>query len=352
MRFDVPFLPENDYVGFLLRNRKHLNSVYFSLHRTEIPDARHRFRTLEPDALIRALQPLTGVPKFGLLNSRMHHPEVYLDSEGVSRAAAALQRLRQREVLDGIVFSDAYFLQALSDAAPEVARGLQAVASINFLIDRVSKLRSILGVIADTEFRPPGKIILDRSLNRTPDILKSMVSWCRREQPQLQIALLANEGCLYQCPFKLTHDSLIACSYLDLHVDAHAINQAFGCIRTLRRNPETLFQSPFIRPEDVRHYEGIADSLKLCGRTLGPRFLQRLVGAYIDGRYCGNLLDLLDAPSWMADEFSIANDRLPPDFHRKLAACTGDCPQCRTCRRLRETYMALQEGGIRARYCR
>ena len=347
MLFDVPFLPDSNYIRFLDEHRKHLNSVYFGLYRTEIMDARHRFRFRAPDDQIRALRAVTGVSKFALVNSRMHHPEGYRDTEKIGLVAEILLRFAKNDVLDGIVFGDAYYLQALSDAAPDLAQGLQAVPSINFMIDSADKLRTILEFIATTHFRPPEKITLDRSLNRNREGLIDVVQWCRRERPQLKIALLGNEGCLYQCPFKPAHDALIACSYMSMNVDSNGINQALGCIRILRKNPEKLFQSPFIRPEDVFRYEGLVDIVKLCGRTLGRGFLEKVVQAYIDGHYSGNLLDLLDAVNWMTDEFYLSNDQLPENFFEQMSHCSDTCQRCNRCREFRNAHMYALEIGFK-----
>ena len=95
MLFDVPLLPDDDYIRFLTRQRKHLNSVYFSLNRPEIKDARYRLKMMNPDDLIPALRSIPGVPKFALLNSRVHPPGDYLDPEKVERAADTLRLFGQ-----------------------------------------------------------------------------------------------------------------------------------------------------------------------------------------------------------------------------------------------------------------
>ena len=348
MLFDVPFLPDDDYIRFLTRQRKHLNSVYFSLNRPEIKDARYRLKMMNPDDLIPALRSIPGVPKFALLNSRVHPPGDYLDPEKVERAADTLRRFKESDVLDGIAFADAYFLKALSEVAPASVQGLQAVPSINFMIDTPDKLHAVLDCISSAApFRLPEKVFLDRSLNRNWKRLEQVLQWCRREVPQLKIGLLVNEGCLYQCPFKPAHDCLIACSHMDMHVDTFSINQAFGCIQILRKSPAEIFRSPFIRPEDVARYADLVDVLKICGRTLGAVFLARALQAYIDRAYHGNLLDLLDASNWMADEVYLANDQLPQDFIERMTGCSKDCRHCDACRELQNACMHPVEPGFK-----
>ena len=135
-----------------------------------------------------------------------------------------------------------------------------------------------------------------------------------RAYPQVQLELLANEGCLIQCPFKLTHDAHIALAKIGINTDTFRMNTEFGCIHVLNKNPEQLFKSPFIRPEDIGNYEQYIDTIKLCGRTLGPDFLMQTLKAYITGHHYGNLLDILDTLEWLSPKIHIANNDLPADF--------------------------------------
>jgi collagenase-like PrtC family protease len=155
--------------------------------------------------------------------------------------------------------------------------------------------------------------------------------------PGIRLELLANEGCLFQCPFKPAHDAHIALSNTGLVREmTFETNRDAGCIALLSRYPEKLFKSPFIRPEDVHHYEGVADVLKLCGRTLGPGFLKTVITAYIQRRYPGNLSDILDAAQWMSHVFHIDNTLLGKDFFKTLTNCSKDCTVCTICSSLKD----------------
>ena len=114
----------------------------------------------------------------------------------------------------------------------------------------------------------------------------------------------------------------------------YEVNRDLGCIRLLSKHPEELFKSPFIRPEDQELYARYADVLKICGRTLGPDFLQNTISAYIEGRFEGNLLALLDTQDWQVDRHSIANDKSPDDFFEQLTTCGYTCETCGYCKTL------------------
>lgn len=331
IRLDVPFVPDPEYIRFLNRNAERIESVHAAV---SAPDGRHPARRPTLDRIAAGLAGLRIPRRFALLNARFHRPSAYADPEELSPILEPLRRLTDAGLVRGIVFADAYLLRALSDAAPETARRLEAVPSVNFSPDRFDRVAALIALIRATEFRPPSRWILDRSLNRDLEALAETTRRLRSAWPDIRIGLLANEGCLPQCPFKPAHDAHIALSHLAIPADTHAANRDFGCMRLLRESPHRILASPFIRPEDAARYAPFADILKICGRTLGPEFLRRTISAYLAERWDGNLLALLDAAEWMAREFHLENADLPDDFLDRAWRCDKDCEACGVCREL------------------
>ena len=334
IQFDVPFIPDDEYAQFLNDNHRGLESCHFSLYAPDVPDARHKLTLMDSRVVSDYLVHLQIPGKYLLMNSRFQSPGAYGDWEVVRQVLDRLEILLDAGVLTGLVYADAYWLQALSDAGPAVASQIEAVPSINCMIDTAEKLSAHLDVIAASGFKVPARIILDRSLNRNPAALAHVATACRDLLPEVKIGLLANEGCLYQCPFKLTHDAHIAMVNMGANLDTFRINRDLGCIRTLNRQPHQLFKSPFIRPEDVVRYEADVDVIKLCGRTLGSRFLMRAVSAYINREYDGNLLELVDAMNWLAQRLYVSNTDFPESFFDTVTTCDRGCDRCSYCRNL------------------
>jgi collagenase-like PrtC family protease len=202
------------------------------------------------------------------------------------------------------------------------------------MIDSVAKLEAVLALVHASRFLPPGKIPLDRALNRCPGALREMVAVIRKRYPDVLVELLANEGCLNHCAFRATHESLIAAANAGIPIDTFCLNRDFGCVRILSEAPHRILASPFIRPEDLPHYTDVADIIKISGRTLGGAFLRRAVAAYTAGRYDGNLLDLLDAAHWMGQQWDLPNGKLPADLLERLTACDQTCTACTVCREI------------------
>jgi collagenase-like PrtC family protease len=342
MRFDVPFIPDQGYADFLRENLDRLHSVHFSLYSDAILDARFKPRTYDLDDLIDGLSGLSGVRKYALINSRFHPPGLYADAGHLRDLAGRLTRLLDAGALTGVVYADHYYLQALSDLCGDVAEQLEAVPSVNAMIDSFERAASAMRYLDFTRFRRPSKIILDRSLNRDAARLGRTSRRIRESFPGVGITLLANEGCLFQCPFKPAHDAHIALAGMPFGADAtFALNREQGCARYFFKDPAQIFRSPFIRPEDAGRYEGVADVLKLCGRTRGARVMRGIAGAYLHGAFRGNLLDLLDTLECLSVRMFVANHELPSDFFEQINGCARTCESCSYCRDLARKHVSL-----------
>ena len=332
---NVPFLPDERYIDFLIECAEDLDSVHFSLMHSQALDSRVQ---MEPPAgqeqIISGLERLHGPRKYALLNSRFYTPELLTDARSIKPIIQTLEQLLDRGVVHGIVYCDHYLLQVLADEAPALAARLEAVPSVNSMLDSHGKIEAQLAYIRDTGFQVPGKIILDRSLNRDLDALAKLALQVHQHFPEVQLEVLANEGCLPYCPFKLAHDSYIALANIEGKDQTHSLNCDIGCMRLLDEHPHRLLQSPFIRPEDIDLYLYHVNTIKLCGRTLGPDFLMNAIRAYRARRYDGNLLDLMDAMSWLANRLYVDNRMLSFDFANILSQCDNRCEACGFCEEL------------------
>jgi len=332
MKLTVPFIPDQAYTDFLQTVINHIESVYFPLYSGPVLDSRMRFSKIDAEKFSDQISRISGVEKYILLNTRFIHPDLYHDDRFLNQTLDMIEALMAGCRISGIVFSDAYFLNALSCTKRDITSMIEAVPSVNCMIDNSHKARSFIRLVEQTAFRLPGKIILDRGLNRCPEELAETAGMLKAQFPEVKIELLANEGCIYQCPFKPAHDALISFSNLKLSGDrSFKINHTLGCHPWFFRHPENFFKSPFIRPEDLPCYENIADTIKICGRTHGTGFLMRCINAYIRHSYEGNLLDLMDAAKWLGDIYHIDNKRLGPDFFNMMTTCTKDCKNCNIC---------------------
>ncbi|MEF2146150.1 MAG: hypothetical protein V3573_11960 [Desulfovibrionaceae bacterium] len=350
MRFDVPFLPEPGYARFLSERDEQLESVHFGLGSHLLPDARPRLKLAQALDVVENLNRVFGPDKYLLLNACFHDERQYRDSAHLKAVTDLLRQLLEGAELTGVVFVDPYMLRALHDHSPSLCSMLEAVPSVNCMLDHEEKVAAYLRVVDESGFRRPARVILDRSLNRRPRELERVVQACRSRFHGLRLGLLANEGCLPHCPYKRTHDALIALGHLPGQGDrTFGVNRDLGCIRTILEAPERIFSSPFIRPEDVVDFEGMVDLIKVCGRERGGvDFLRRAVSAYLSGEYSGNLLSILDTLGEFEARFYVPNQDLPADLHHRLCTCSGDCRACGWCAELYHELVREQDMGMLA----
>ncbi|WP_417911841.1 hypothetical protein [Candidatus Electronema sp. TJ] len=332
---DVPFLPEPDYVEFLNSRASHIDSVHFSLPGVRRMDSQaHSQAVASLDALAELLGQLSVEKKYVLLNSRFYGPAFLTDREKLGALTAALAKCIDQRVISGIVYCDHYLLQALSNAAPDLAEELEAVPGLNTMLDSQGKIDAHLAYIGETRFRPPTRIVLDRSLNRSLGKLAETARWCREGLPDLKLELVGNEGCLPYCPYRASHDAYIALDNLEGKSCSHEINNVLGCRQLLKKQPYRILQSPFIRPEDVDSYLYDVDIIKISGMNLNSAALRQIINAYISRSWKGNLLELLDTSRWLASELHVDNNALSFDFANMLSVCNNRCETCRFCMEL------------------
>jgi collagenase-like PrtC family protease len=333
---DVPFLPEEAYVEFLNRCGGSVDSVYFSLPNEQRLDNRSHACTGETLAhQIKLLKRLAaGHKRYLLLNSRFYGPALLTDQGQLRALIKDVDQCVQQGVVNGLVYSDHFLLQALSNTAPDLAAALEAVPSLNTMLDSQGKIEAHLAYIGETRFRQPGRLILDRALNRNLPKLAEISAWCRQALPDVRLEVVGNEGCLPWCPYRSSHDAYIALDHCSSKKTSETITETLGCRQLLKKQPYRILQSPFIRPEDIDSYLYDIDIIKISGRNLTSAALMQVITAYIERHWNGNLLELLDSSHWLAEELHVDNSALSFDFANMLSVCNNRCETCRFCMEL------------------
>ena len=106
--------------------------------------------------------------------------------------------------------------------------------------------------------------------------------------------MLANSGCLNFCSAHNFHDNLVAheseISEMDNAYEFTGICREY---LSCKKNYRALIDNTnFIRPEDIHKYEAFFDSVKLATRV--HKNPSAVLKSYINGKYCGNILDILE----------------------------------------------------------
>lgn len=168
---------------------------------------------------------------------------------------------------------------------------------------------------------------------RDLDEIERMRKWCDDNGKSLHI--VPNNSCLYRCPYYIYHgnvqshlqDVVLAQDDPDKPVDRTA-----PCEQLLAKpeNKVKILQGMWIRPEDMRHVSYYFDSMRLGTRT--NRNLPDIVKAYCEGRWDGNLCDILESMHDHSAMFpTLRNDRFPKDWFKKTSRCGHRCESCHYC---------------------
>ncbi len=135
----------------------------------------------------------------------------------------------------------------------------------------------------------------ETSVNRDFGLLRSI-----RRATKCHIQLIANNACLYECPFVINHGLLGSHSSQKYHATKGFVLDFYRLICTYLKikDPVNFIRADWIRPEDVGFYEDLGvDYIKIVNRGLSTNALKRIVMAYNGRRYDGNLMDLFPGPS-------------------------------------------------------
>ena len=138
------------------------------------------------------------------------------------------------------------------------------------------------------------EIIIDEHINREFKTLEAI-----RKAVKCNLELIVNNICLWQCPYNYEHVNHDGHASREGEEEQYCYLQYPGylCLYRKLTDPVELLKSPWIRPEDIRHYEAVGyEHFKITERFKRTPLLLENVRVYENRRYDGNLLDLFTLP--------------------------------------------------------
>ena len=239
-----------------------------------------------------------------------------------NRIVSILAYLNGKGVLPEIVTTTSPFV---AHVVRSEYPGIEIRASVNLRIDSTLAME-YLSDLFDSFY-------LRRDLQRDLARVQRFHQWCAGHGKKL--LLLANSGCLLNCPAQTFHDNLVA---HDSEVDGRRNERYLPhlCWRLYRerRHFVEFLRSSWLRPEDLRAYEPWIPVVKLATRQHShPRMV---IGAYAARHFRGNLLDLME-PSFSAAfaPYLIDNEQFPDDWRESMSCSDpANCTHCGRCETL------------------
>ena len=221
--------------------------------------------------------------------------------------------------------------QIVTAASPFVARtikthfpDIETRASVNMRLTTLQAMK-YLAPWFDSYY-------IGRDVHRNLDTVKAMSDWALANGKK--VGILANSGCLRNCPWQTYHDNLISHSAQALKVRPAGGFNPHLCW-TMYENPDNfpeILKATWIRPEDLYRYEPYVDFVKLATRQ--HSMLHLVLDAYSSRSFRGNLLDLLEpgfAPAFGRAGVLLDNSAFPSDWAEKTSRCSRECTDCGYC---------------------
>jgi len=171
---------------------------------------------------------------------------------------------------------------------------------------------------------------LQREYNRDFQRIKAIKEWCNLRNKGLY--LLANSGCMNFCSGQTFHDNLVAhekeISQM-VNINRESFLLCWDYYKD-KNNWVRLLQSSWIRPEDVKNYQDYFSVMKLATRMhANPR---KVIQAYAEGKFNGNLLDLLEpSHEHLLAGYIIDNSKFPENWFERTTKCDKRCDKCNYC---------------------
>ena len=183
--------------------------------------------------------------------------------------------------IGSVTVATPYLLTLIKTRFPQ----LKVRVSLFAGVERVQKAKMWQDLGADC-------IVLDSiQVNRELKTLEQI-----RRHVRCDLELLVNNNCLMNCALSPSHMNAIAHTAQSFHqTNGFFIDWCFlKCTEMKLRAPINYIRSEWIRPEDLHVYEELGyDLFKIVERDIPTEVLTRRVKAYVERRYDGNLLDLI-----------------------------------------------------------
>lgn len=170
-----------------------------------------------------------------------------------------------------------------------------------------------------------------RDVQRDFPTLNMFEKWCADHGKKL--CMLVNSGCVRNCPWQVFHESLLAHDFPAKVDEMTNTVGALVCKRTFIKKRFTEFlRASWIRPEDIPLFEPHVSTMKLSTRE--APYPEKIMKAYMDGSWEGNLLHLFDPSfSFQFRPFIIDNKKFPADWATSGIGgkCADNCTECGRC---------------------
>ncbi|MBL7197043.1 MAG: U32 family peptidase [Candidatus Omnitrophica bacterium] len=217
--------------------------------------------------------------KFNYLLNAVCMGNMEFTRKGQRKIRKLLEWLIENKI-DSVTLANPYLAMWVKDNFPNLSISVSAMANIDS--PNRAKFWESLGV---DKITLPGPVF-----NRNFTLIKLL-----RKSIKCKLQLIANNACLLNCPVHIDHALMNCHASQKWHPCKGYMFDYYLIMCRYRRlkEPINFIRSDWIRPEDIAFYEKLGiDSIKLVDRRLPTAMILKIIIAYLNRSYQGNLVDL------------------------------------------------------------
>ncbi|GMU59885.1 MAG: hypothetical protein AMXMBFR34_16480 [Myxococcaceae bacterium] len=223
-----------------------------------------------------------------LLNSSSMN-NVEFTTKGQRELNSLLEWLCEAQV-DSVTVSNLFFLRLIKKRYPQ----LKVRISAHRETDNARKARFWEDNGADCI------VISETTIHREWAVLRAM-----REAVKVDLSLIVNNWCRQDCAIASNHAVLLSNASREGSQHFPLDYCSVYCNAWRLEEPVNYVRANWIRPEDIRHYVDLGyTNFKIVERNTPTALLGLRVRAYAQGRYDGNLLDLVQNYAYPRSTFT------------------------------------------------
>ena len=342
MKFAVGFQlyepPEEPFSNIIRTYKEHISEVFFAWQDTpsgrSAVATRHGFTDWSAQGRmeeeLRAIKAM-GV-KLDLLFNGNCYGEYALSEKLANSVVSILEHLAC--AVGGV--------EIVTTASPAIAHTvkkhfphIEVRASVNMRIGTVKGMEYLADLFDSFH--------VQREYNRDFNHLRMLKEWADTHGKKL--ILLANSGCFANCSGQTFHDNLVAHESEVCEISNLKDFMPYVCWKALKNkeNWPMLLQNTWVRPEDIHHYEGLFDTIKLATRMHALPGM--VIDAYVRRSFCGNTLDLFEPGFGKAlAPYIIDNTAFPKEWFTRVSSCDKLCHRCGYCTEVLRQVLFNTEG--------
>ena len=304
---------------------EYINDIYYTDGRFD--SARGSVKMDEGEQL--SYNELTELKKLGIkLNYVLNSP--YLPNRQINNYDEIAQHLIDNKEFIDIVTVNNLLLANNKQFMSKLKEHFEIKNSVNNHINTLYKVKEMCERFPDID-----NIIIDRSVNRNPELITEMAELCHSYGKK--ITVLLNEGCVFNCIYK--RDCDLTFSSVD-HSNPED-NETFNCYKAnFKKQDAQYLKSPWMTAEGVELLENTVDIFKISGRYDPPEEIEKRIRYYLFNDRTAYLIEIMDKVLNKKDElFTLSMFDLSMwGMTNVLTSCKNDCMNCNKCEEFIENF--------------